>query len=52
MHKHFTCDTCGHMVHADSDDDMVRRVQGHMKAEHGKNLTREEVLKMAKDAQH
>ena len=51
MHKHFTC-TCGHMVHADSDDDMVRRVQDHKKREHGENISREEVLKMAKDAQH
>lgn len=51
MHKHFTC-TCGRVVHADSDDDMVRRVQEHMKAEHGKNISREEVLKTAKDAKH
>lgn len=51
MHKHWTC-TCGHMVHADADDDMVRRAQEHMKKEHGKNITREEVLKMAKEAKH
>jgi predicted small metal-binding protein len=51
MHKHFTC-TCGRIVHADSDDDMVRRVQEHMKTDHGKNITREEVLKMAREAQH
>lgn len=51
MHKHYAC-ACGHVVHADSDDEMVRRVQEHMKTVHGKTITREEVLKAAKEAKH
>src|SRR5437870_543396 len=51
MHKHLTCE-CGHMTHADSDEEMVRKAQEHMRAAHGKIITREEVLKMAKEAKH
>ncbi len=51
MHKHFTC-ACGYVIHADSDDDMVRKTQDHMKTVHGKTMSREEVLKMAKEAKH
>ena len=51
MHKHLTC-ACGHMIHADSDDEMVRKAQEHMKMVHGKPISREEVLKMSKEAKH
>lgn len=51
MHKHLTC-TCGYVVHADTDDEMVRKTQEHMKTAHGKTISREEVLKMAKEARH
>ncbi len=51
MHKHLTC-TCGHMIHADSDDEMVRKAQEHMKTVHGKTISREDVLAMAKEAKH
>jgi predicted small metal-binding protein len=51
MHKHLTCE-CGYVVHADSDDDMVRKTQEHMRTVHRKNITREDVLKMAKEAKH
>ncbi len=51
MHQHLTC-ACGHVVHADSDDELVRKTQEHMKTAHAKNITREEVLKMAKEAKH
>jgi len=51
MHKHLTC-ACGHMIHADSDDEMVRKAQEHMKMAHGKPISREEVLKMSKEAKH
>ncbi len=51
MHKHLTC-TCGHVIHADSDDEMVRNAQEHMKTVHGKTISREDVLTMAKEAKH
>jgi len=40
------------MIHADSDEEMVRKAQEHMRVAHGKTITREEVLKMAKEAKH
>ncbi len=51
MHKHFTC-TCGQVIHADSDEEMVRKAQEHMKTAHGKSISREDVLKMAREARH
>jgi predicted small metal-binding protein len=50
-HKHYQC-SCGHMVHANSDDEMVRKVQEHMTKQHGKTISREEVLKAAHEHQH
>ncbi len=51
MHKHLTC-TCGYVVHADSDDEMVRKAQEHGKTAHSKAMSREDILKMAKEAKH
>lgn len=51
MHKHLTCE-CGYLIHANSDDEMVRKAQEHMRSVHSKTITREEVLKMAKEAKH
>lgn len=51
MHKHVTCE-CGYVVHADSDEELVRKAQDHMKAAHGKEITREQVLAMATAAHH
>jgi predicted small metal-binding protein len=51
LHKHAVCG-CGHVVHADSDDEMVTKMQKHMKEAHGKEITREEVLAMAHEHQH
>jgi len=42
----------GHMVHGDSDDDLVRKAQEHMKKEHGMEISREEVLKAAQAHEH
>lgn len=50
-HKHYQC-SCGQMVHANSDDEMVRKVQEHMTKQHGKTISPEEVLKTAHEAQH
>ena len=51
MHKHLTCE-CGHLIHANSDEEMVRKAQDHMRTAHNKTISREDVLKMAKEAKH
>lgn len=51
MHKHWAC-AMGHMVHGDSDDELVRNAQEHMKREHGMSVSREEVLKNAHEGGH
>ncbi len=51
VHKHWSC-SCGHVVHADSDDEAVRKAQDHMRKAHSKEVTREQVLKDAKEAHH
>jgi predicted small metal-binding protein len=42
----------GHVVHADTDDELVRRAQEHMKKEHGMEISRDEVLKSAHAVEH
>ena len=51
MHMHWSCAT-GHVVHGDSEDEIVKRAQEHMKKEHGKEISREEVLRAAHAHQH
>jgi len=51
MHKHWAC-AMGHTVHADSDDDLVRKAQEHMQREHGRTISRAEVLEGAHEASH
>lgn len=51
MHMHVTCG-CGHVVHADSEDELVRKTQEHMKTVHGKDMSKAEVLKMAQEGKH
>lgn len=51
MHKHFVC-AMGHVVHGDSDEELVKKAQEHMKNEHGMDISREEVLKKAEEGGH
>ena len=51
MHQHWGC-SCGHVVHADSEDDLVRKAQEHMRKEHGKEISKEDVLKAATAGGH
>jgi hypothetical protein len=51
MHKHWVC-TCGHVVHGDSDDQIVSAAQDHMRRVHKKEISREEVLKAAHEHHH
>jgi predicted small metal-binding protein len=43
------CD-CGKTIREDSDDQLVKTVQQHAKEVHGMELTREQVLGMARPA--
>lgn len=51
MHKHMHC-SCGHMIHANSDEEMVRKAQEHFRKVHNQEISREEVLKLAHEAHH
>lgn len=37
----------GHPVEADNEEELVRKAQDHMKKEHSKDVSREEVLRTA-----
>lgn len=37
----------GHPVEAESEEDLVRKAQEHMKKDHGTDVAREEVLRTA-----
>jgi predicted small metal-binding protein len=47
MTKQVQCD-CGKTIREDSDDQLVKTVQQHAKEVHGMELTREQVLGMAR----
>jgi predicted small metal-binding protein len=51
VHKHWVC-SCGHVVHGDSDDQIVKAAQDHMRRVHGKEVPREDVLKAAEEHRH
>jgi len=51
LHKHWVC-SCGHVVHGDSDDQIVKAAQEHMRRAHGKEVSREDVLKVAQEHRH
>ncbi|HLE77657.1 MAG TPA: DUF1059 domain-containing protein [bacterium] len=43
---HWAC-SMGHPVTADSEDELVKAAQEHMKKEHGMDISRDEVMKTA-----
>ncbi len=45
---HWTC-AKGHRVEADSEEDLVHKVQDHMRREHGMEVSRERVLRDLRD---
>jgi len=51
MHMHWAC-AMGHTVHADSEEELVKKAQEHMSKEHGMQVSREEVLNAAKSGGH
>ncbi len=51
MHQHWTC-ACGHVVHGNSDEEIVKRAQEHVRKAHGKEESRDQILKTAKEFQH
>jgi predicted small metal-binding protein len=46
MKMHWAC-AMGHPVHADGEDELVRKAQEHMQKDHGMKVSREEVLRDA-----
>lgn len=48
---HWTC-PAGHVIHGNGEDEIVRRAQEHMRTDHGKEISREEVLQTAHEFQH
>jgi predicted small metal-binding protein len=52
MHKHMHCAVCGQLIHANSEDEIVRRAQEHMQETHNTQISREEVLRQAHEAHH
>ncbi|HXF82894.1 MAG TPA: DUF1059 domain-containing protein [bacterium] len=52
MHTHMHCPVCGTVLHADSDEAMVKKAQEHMGKVHQQTISREEVLRQAHEAHH
>jgi predicted small metal-binding protein len=48
--KKVVCPPCGMVISAQTDDELVRKVQEHAKKHHGQDLTREHILAHAKEA--
>jgi len=48
--KKVVCPPCGTEISAQTDDELVRKVQDHAKRDHGHDLTREHILKAAQEA--
>ena len=51
MTKEVACTTDSFRVRADSDDELVSHVQKHSKEAHQRDVTRDQVLGMAKTVQ-
>ena len=51
MHKHWVCE-CGHVVHGDTDDQIVTVAQDHTRTVHQQEISREDVLKTAHEHRH
>jgi predicted small metal-binding protein len=47
MAKSIQCD-CGYIARADTDDELVADTQRHAREAHGMELTREQILAMAR----
>lgn len=48
MNKRWTC-ALGHRVEAETEDELVTRIQEHMRREHGMELSRERILRDLRD---
>lgn len=44
----WTC-ALGHRIEADSEDELVRKIQDHMRKEHGMEMSRERILRDLQD---
>lgn len=50
MAKEVTCPPCGEVIRAESDDELVSKVQQHAKEQHETDLDREHILTAAREA--
>ncbi len=48
MGKRWSC-AVGHRVEADTEEELVRKVQEHMKNDHGMEISRERILRDLRD---
>lgn len=48
MGKRWTC-ALGHRVEAETEDELVRKVQEHLRRDHGMELSRERILRELRD---
>jgi predicted small metal-binding protein len=48
MAKEVTCPPCGETLRAETDEDLVQKVQQHAKNEHGTDLTADHILESAR----
>jgi predicted small metal-binding protein len=51
MTKEIACASCGFRIRAESDDELVEDFKKHTKSAHNKDLSREQILAMAKTVQ-
>ena len=49
MAKVFVCGKCGGKIKAETDDGLVKSVQGHMKDAHEMEMSGDEILAMAQE---
>ena len=49
MAKQVTCPPCGAVLSADTDDELVAKVQQHARDDHGAELTAEHILGQAQE---
>lgn len=50
MAKEVTCPPCGEVIRAESDDELVSKVQQHAKERHDTDLERDHILASAREA--
>lgn len=50
MSKEVTCPPCGEVIRGSGDDELVTKAQSHAKENHAHDVTRDEILAIAREA--